>query len=261
MILKLVIAFVLFIVLKHRYFWKVSGSLRFKDSTPFLIAHRGYKRDYSENSIGSFLDAQNHGFQWIELDVVTTKDHEIVCSHNFDLERETMGSGYITELNYDALYPIIVEHNYLVKDQNVLPNLIDVFKSLDSHIKINVEVKSPFASDLRTARALSKVIKHIPKNRIILSSFNPFVILYFKLFHRDIITGFLYQNIEYLWFVNWIHPSYIHPRADLLNDELIEYAKDKNLGINVWTVNNIPALEWCRDKKVDGIITDLGVIK
>ena len=37
--------------------------------------------------------------------------------------------------------------------------------------------------------------------------------------------------------------------------------KDKNLGINVWTVNNIPALEWCRDKKVDGIITDLGVIK
>ena len=136
-----------------------------------------------------------------------------------------------------------------------------MFKNLDSHIKINVEVKSPFASDLRTARALSKVMKYIPKNKIIISSFNPFVILYFKLFHRDIITGFLYQNLRYLWFVNWIHPSYIHPRADLLNDELIEYAKNKNLGINVWTVNNIPALEWCRDKKVDGIITDLGVIK
>ena len=104
-------------------------------------------------------------------------------------------------------------------------------------------------------------MKYIPKNRIIISSFNPLVILYFKLFHRNIITGFLYQNPEYFWFVNWIHPSYIHPRADLLNDELIEYAKNKNLGINVWTVNNIPALEWCRDKKVDGIITDLGVIK
>ena len=104
--------------------------------------------------MGSFLDAQNHGFQWIELDVVTTKDQEIVCSHNFDLERETMGSGYITDLNNKSLYPIIIEHNSLYDDQSILPNLIDVFKNLDSHIKINVEVKSPFASDLRTARAL-----------------------------------------------------------------------------------------------------------
>tara|TARA_S200000501_G_scaffold280592_1_gene264591 strand:+ start:829 stop:1614 length:786 start_codon:yes stop_codon:yes gene_type:complete len=261
MILKLLMTFVTFMVIKHRYFWKVSGSLRFKDPTPFLIAHRGYKRQYSENSMGSFIDAQNHGFQWIELDVITTKDQEIVCSHNFDLERETMGSGYITDLNYKSLYPIIIEHNTQYNDQRILPKLIDVFKNLDSHIKINVEVKSPFASDFRTARALSKVMKYIPKNRVIISSFNPFVILYFKLFHRDIITGFLYQNQGYLWFVNWIHPSYIHPRADLLNDDLIEYAKNKNLGINVWTINNIPALEWCRDKKVDGIITDLGVIK
>ena len=261
MIFKLIIAFVLFIVIKHRYFWKVPGSLRFKDPTPFLIAHRGYKRKYSENSMGSFIDAQNYGFQWIELDVVTTKDHEIICSHNFDLERETIGSGYITDLNYDSLCPIIIEHNSPYDDQNVLPKLIDVFKNLDSHLKINVEVKSPFASDLRTARALSKVIKCIPTNRIIISSFNPFVILYFKLFHRDIITGFLYQNPGYRWFVNWIHPSYIHPRADLINDELIKFAKNKNLGINVWTINNIPALEWCREKNVDGIITDLGVIK
>ena len=261
MILKLTIAFILFIIIKHRYFWKVPGSLRFKDATPILIAHRGYKKRSSENSMRSFMDAQHIGFQWIELDVITTKDNIVVCSHNFDLERETIGSGYITELNYNSLIPIIIEHNYLNGEQNLLPKLIDVFKNLDSHIKINVEVKSPFASDFRTARALSKVMKYIPKNRVIISSFNPFVILYFKLFHRDIITGFLYQNREYLWFVNWIHPSYIHPRADLLSDDLVEYAKDKNLGINVWTINNIPALEWCRDKKVDGIITDLGVIK
>ena len=35
----------------------------------------------------------------------------------------------------------------------------------------------------------------------------------------------------------------------------------KNLGINVWTVNNKHAIKWCRDKQVDGIITDIGVIK
>ena len=255
------IALLFFILIKHRYFWKVPGRLRFNDQTPFLIAHRGYKKYNPENSIGSFVDAQQIGFQWIELDVVSTKDKVVICSHNFDLERETIGKGYITDLRYNDLKPIIAEHNKNNKELNLLPKLIDVFKKLDSDIKINIEVKSPYACDFRTARALSKVLYKLPTKRIIISSFNPFVIFYFKFFHREIITGFLFQNLEYLWFVNWIHPSYIHPRADLLNDDLIYWAKEKNIGINVWTVNNMPALQWCRDKKVDGIITDLGVIK
>ena len=261
MILKFIIAFILFVLIKHRFFWKVPGRLRFTDPKPFLIAHRGFKKSFSENSMGSFLDAQNLGFQWIELDVISTKDKEVICSHNFDLERETIGRGYITELNYNALKPIITEHNINFKGQDILPRLVDVFNKLDSNIKVNIEVKSPYAFDLRTARALSKILKFLPTKRIMVSSFNPFVILYFKLFHRQIITGFLYQNIAYLSFVNWIHPSYIHPRADLLNEELINYVKAKNLGINVWTVNNEDAIEWCRGMQVDGIITDLGVIK
>ena len=261
MILNFIIAFTLFVIIKHRFFWKVPGRLRFTDPKPFLIAHRGFKKSFSENSMGSFLDAQNLGFQWIELDVISTKDKEVICSHNFDLERETIGRGYITELNYNALKPIITEHNINFKGQDILPRLVDVFNKLDSNIKVNIEVKSPYAFDLRTARALSKILKFLPTKRIMVSSFNPFVILYFKLFHRHIITGFLYQNIAYLSFVNWIHPSYIHPRADLLNEELINYVKAKNLGINVWTVNNEDAIEWCRGMQVDGIITDLGVIK
>jgi len=248
-------------LIKHRFFWKVPGWLRFTDPKPFLIAHRGFKKSFSENSMGSFLDAQNTGFQWIEIDVISTKDKEVICSHNFDLEKETMGRGYITELEYNDLNSIIVEHNKYFKGHDILPKVLDVFKKLDSSIRVNIEVKSPYAWDLTTARALSMILNRLPKERIIISSFNPFVILYFKIFHRQIVTGFLFQKVEYLWFVNWIHPSYIHPRADLLTDELIRYAKSKNLGINVWTVNNKPAINWCRDKQVDGIITDLGVIK
>ena len=261
MIFKFIIAFILLMFIRHRFFWKVPNHLRFNDPKPFLIAHRGFKDLFYENSIGSYLDAQAHGFQWIELDVISTKDKEVICSHNFDLEKETVGKGYITELNYNALKPIIIEHNIKIQGQDILPKLVDVFKKLNSTIKVNIEVKSPYAWDLSTARALSKILKKLPKKRIIISSFNPFVILYFKLFHRQIVTGFLYQNPAYLSFVNWIHPSYIHPRADLLNDNLIRYAKAKNLGINVWTVNNKHAITWCKDKQVDGIITDLGVIK
>ena len=91
MLFKFIIAFCLLVLIKHRFFWKVPGRSRFTDPKPILIAHRGFKRTFSENSIGSFLDAQAHGFQWIEIDVISTKDKEVICSLNFDIEKETMG--------------------------------------------------------------------------------------------------------------------------------------------------------------------------
>ena len=79
MTLKFIIACSLFVLIRYRFFWKVPGRLRFTDPKPFLTAHRGFKRSFSENSIGSFLDAQAHGFQWIEIDVISTKDKEVIC--------------------------------------------------------------------------------------------------------------------------------------------------------------------------------------
>ena len=91
MIYKFIIAFIFFALIRHRFFWKVPGRLRFKDPKPFFIAHRGFKNLFSENSMGAYLDAQAQGFQWIEIDVISTKDKEVICSHNFDLEMETVG--------------------------------------------------------------------------------------------------------------------------------------------------------------------------
>ena len=44
-----------------------------------------------------------------------------------------------------------------------------------------------------------------------------------------------------------------------ISRSLASTAKKHNLGINVWTVNNKRAIKWCKDKGVDGVITDLKV--
>ena len=92
-------SFLFVLLVNHRYYWRVPGHRRFKDNTPFFISHRGYKKRYPENSIEAFNHAEEIGFQWIELDVVSTKDGHVMCSHNFDLERETSGYGYISNIN------------------------------------------------------------------------------------------------------------------------------------------------------------------
>jgi glycerophosphoryl diester phosphodiesterase len=261
MILYFIIASLIFLVIHYRFYWKVSGGNRFQDTTPFFISHRGFKAVYPENTINAFKHAEEVGFHWIELDVVVTKDGHVVCSHNFDLEKETDGFGYINSLNRSDVNSVNQGDRTKSSGNFKIPGLIDVFKKINKSTRVNIEVKSPYATDLSTARALSKIMDMLPQERLIISSFNPFVILYFKVMHRDVVTGFLYQNIEYLWFVNWIHPSYIHPRVDLIDKDLIAYAKSKNLGINAWTVNNISAIEWCKSNNIDGIITDLEVVK
>ena len=76
-------------LLSHRYFWRVDPIAKDKGPGFEMVSHRGVTVSAPENTIEAFLDAVDRGFRWVELDVLTTKDRALVCSHNFDLERET----------------------------------------------------------------------------------------------------------------------------------------------------------------------------
>ena len=113
---------------------------------------------------------------------------------------------------------------------------------------------------MSTARALLAFLGNRPNIKCIVSSFNPFVVAYIKIFNRSLKTGFLFQNLEFFWITHWIHPTYIHPRADLIDDEMLRVAKRHNIGVNAWTVNNKDAIKWCEEMELNGIITDLEII-
>jgi len=88
------------------------------------------------------------------------------------------------------------------------------------------------------------------------SSFNPVVVAYFRLFHPKITVGYILQDISWLWTIHWLHPDYLHPRADIIDNELLEMSQNHGLSLNPWTVNSIPAIEWCEQNHISGIITD-----
>ncbi|HEX4048324.1 MAG TPA: glycerophosphodiester phosphodiesterase [Elusimicrobiota bacterium] len=57
-----------------------------KSNPPTFIAHRGYSRQYPENTVGSILEAVAHGATWVEVDVRWTRDGEPVLHHDADLK-------------------------------------------------------------------------------------------------------------------------------------------------------------------------------
>ena len=258
MISYLIVTLICFLIIKHRFFWEVKNETKFPKNSTIFMSHRGYKKVYPENTMGAFKDSVDLNFEWIELDIIATKDNVIICSHNFDLEQETNGSGDIDKLIYKDLSYLTTGVYHPEISTEKLPKLVDVINELPQSIYFNIEIKAPKIFQFKTARALTKHFKKLPTNRILISSFNPFVLFYLKIFYPRIRTAFLYQNMEYLWIVNWLHPTYLHPRADLVDDDLINDCKRKNLDINLWTVNNKAAIEWCIDKNLNGIITDRG---
>jgi glycerophosphoryl diester phosphodiesterase len=71
-----------------------------------------------------------------------------------------------------------------------------------------------------------------------------------------ILTGLIIQNQSYLRLTNVIHPDFLHLRGDIINDNVVSYAKKKNIPINSWTINNAVAWRWLQKKGVSGVITD-----
>ena len=48
---------------------------------PQTIAHRGYKAEHPENTMGAFRGAVEVGANAIEMDIHLSKDGEVVISH------------------------------------------------------------------------------------------------------------------------------------------------------------------------------------
>jgi glycerophosphoryl diester phosphodiesterase len=250
----------LFYLFAHRNFWRNSSEV-FVDGPGFeLISHRGIKSVAPENTIEAFLAAVDLGFNWVEVDVMATSDRAIVCSHNFDLERETDQFGYV---HHRSLKDIKNAYTGVNKDYvgaYRIPELKIILEKVPNHIGINIEIKSGSLFDLSTARALISLKNVLLKRPVIISSFNPLVLAYLHVFLRAAPTGFLLESKKYLWITNWLHPDYLHLRGDMVTESIISLCKKRNMRINAWTVNNKSAIKALFNKQIVGVVTDMGAV-
>lgn len=244
------------LVLHYLYGWKPEDWKTFYTTHPMWFAHRGDFTLAPENTLAAYERAIERGMPALELDVASTRDGYLVCSHNFDLERETDGFGYIHQLLYKELKRVKAG-TAGSKHQEPLPLLEEVLNRLPQGLRINIEIKTYRIFDFKTALTIARLVKS--KNlqeRTIVSSFNPFSIWAVKRIDRTILTGLILESLDYFWMLNLVHPDCLHPTAELVNDKLLKFARNKGLAVNVWTVNTRPAVRWLVEKGVDGIITD-----
>ncbi len=95
---------------------------------PQTIAHRGYKANYPENTMGAFKGAAEVGTHAIETDIHLTKDDVVVLSHDADLKRCFGRDDKIIDCNWDD----IKEVPTLRAPHQTMPRLQDLLEYMAS---------------------------------------------------------------------------------------------------------------------------------
>jgi glycerophosphoryl diester phosphodiesterase len=145
---------------------------------PLIIAHRGDRGAFPENTPAAFRGAERAGAPMIELDVTLTRDRHLVVIHDETLDRTTDGHGPVGGQSLAALRRLDAGgwfHPRFAGER--IPTLADVFAAVSPAIRVNVEIKpdaveTPPPADAVERQVIDCVRAHNAVHRVLISSFH-----------------------------------------------------------------------------------------
>lgn len=252
--------------------------------------HRGCRGLYPENSLPAFHKALNLGVTTLDLDVVISKDYEVVVSHNPFMNHmialDTNGNE-IFEANeksfniYQMTYDSIKQYDCGTKKHPEFPlqNKEKVYKPLLSEvinlaeyassntILYNIDIRSkPEYDNIYTPQldhfitlVLNVIASEGVKDRTIIQSLDLRALEVAKRKNEDLQIAVLIdedESIENKLSQLSFTPEIISPYFKLLTQKTVSEYQKKGYKIIPWTVNSVGDINLMIDLNVDGIISD-----
>jgi glycerophosphoryl diester phosphodiesterase len=261
-----------------------------------LQGHRGCRGLMPENTVAAMLEALKWGVTTLELDVVITKDKQVLLSHEpyMNLEIATPPGGDITNRTSSKQFNIYqMEYSEVVKwdvgmkfnprfpEQQKLevhkPLLKDVIVAVEQYIKTNqlkpvaynIETKmSPDTDNLyhpdpkEFVSLLSRVIiEGGIASRTIIQSFDPRSLIELHAKKVPFQLSFLIEETDKKTATEVIDllgfkPDYISPAFSMVDESFVKDFHQHQMKVVVWTVNQEADIKKMALFGVDGIISD-----
>jgi len=236
------------------------------------IAHRGGSEHTPENTHSAFRKAAKSNIV-LELDVMLSKDGDLVVIHDLNLERTTNGTGKVGEMTTKELLKLDAgsSHSDEFKEEKI-PLLEDVFREYGDNTLFEIEIKSDNSSE--NVETIAKefvrlVMKYKLSNRSIACSFNPFILQAVKNVNPSILRAQIYSDFDNsdlpwfqkialrnLWFNRWSDPDILQVSKNIVDENYVQKYQRYGYQIHVWTVNDPKEMVNLISIGVDGIITD-----
>lgn len=107
-----------------------------------VVAHRGDHTEAPENTLTAFRNAINNGADYVEIDLRTSKDGELVIMHDGSIDRMTNGEGAVKEKTLAELKKLVVtdkSHPEWAKES--VPTFAEVLQLCKGKIFIYLDFK------------------------------------------------------------------------------------------------------------------------
>ena len=222
-----------------------------------IFGHRGASNLAPENTTKAFRKAIELQADFIEFDILETKDGRIVVCHDEEISRLTGHHGFIRELTLEQLKTFDFGEGEKIL---TFEELIELTKG-----KINLN------SEVLVKGIANKVIEIIKKysiiDSILVSSFKHQELLEFQKIDPNIKLAYL-ENNNYKNSCTWkekekwiqfcIDNNFyaINPFYPLVEQKLVDFAHNNNIKVFPYAVESKPAMRKLIKYGVDGIITD-----
>lgn len=262
--------------------------------SPDIQGHRGCRGHLPENTLPAFLRAIDMGVTTLEMDVVISRDNQVVVSHEPFLSHETCLNPdgkpisaieeekyNLYQMTYEEIeacdcgstpHPRFQEQEKMVISKPLLRAIIDSVEAyVDTTdrpaIRYNIETKSSISGDdifhpapepfVELLVAICREKKIL--DRLTIQSFDIRTLQVAHQKYPDIPLALLIGNetgLEVNLKQLGFTPQIYSPHFSLVDQALMELAHAKGMQVIPWTLNDHSDIQKMIDLRVDGIISD-----
>ena len=233
---------------------------------PRVIAHRGFSGLYPENTLVAFRKAMELGVDMIELDILLSRDDELVVIHDDTLDRTTSGSGPVRDKSISELTQLDAGTWFASEFRaERLPRLSEVFDLVEDRVLLNVEIKGEAVTGRVRGGIAERTIRLIRERefgaRTILSSFDPRALHHAREIDSEIARATLYNRELH----RGKNPTEILAETsstsfnlsrNQVNEDIVAECHRKGSAVLVYTVNGVAEMQRMIAMGVDGLFTN-----
>jgi glycerophosphoryl diester phosphodiesterase len=108
-----------------------------------VISHRGNHVAAQENTLAAFQNAINVGADYVEIDLRTSRDSQLVIMHDGTVNRMTNGTGKVSDLTLAELKQLkVIDKNHPEWAEQSIPLFSEVLKLCKGKINIYLDFKN-----------------------------------------------------------------------------------------------------------------------
>jgi glycerophosphoryl diester phosphodiesterase len=245
------------------------------DDDVLVIAHRGGRRLWPENTLFAYQKADELGVDLIEMDLHSTQDGVLVMMHDDTVDRTTDGSGAIQDFTLAELKQLDAGYqwtddegaSYPYRGQGVVvPTMAEVFTALPD-ARLNIEIKQEEPSIVQPFCELIR--EYGMAKNVLIASFDQDTIRHFRQVCPEVATTAGEDEVRVLYGLSFAYLGNLYSPASeavqvpeysgsihVLIPRFVRAAQGRNLDVHIWTINEPEELQRMLDLGVDGIITD-----